>query len=407
MTASLTRRDFLKCSVVAGISVYIAAPGSAALAALFEEERLRPLPWDAGHRQDPLPHRCHRQGHRREDLQLRHARTRPARLAPGAGARDAAARDPGRSRLCRLRPLDCSATHSSRTASSPPPTCSATACSSRRSTARTCCCRKARRRPISATRSRCWSGTTSPASAPPRRALKFRDDLIRWGAKTGPLERDPWAAFRYVRVGGATPFDDDRYSSLKDTPLFPLSYSKKRPQWPQANPQGGLDAQGAAYAGEIAAALEQPGRRPAGAAARILLAIDRYRRVRTRQRQCLVRRAPPARCIWSRPRSRRRKSPKPARACSPSRLAASVPGVKNLVLHPCYTVGYGSKDHNPFPFYALMAGLYGDGRAGAPGQRPLRAVPGQPQAPQLPHPLPDRGRSQDRQVRNIPGRHGR
>ena len=47
MPARLSRRDFLKCSVVAGISVYIAAPGSAALAALFEEQRQRPLPWDA------------------------------------------------------------------------------------------------------------------------------------------------------------------------------------------------------------------------------------------------------------------------------------------------------------------------------------------------------------------------
>ena len=47
MPARLSRRDFLKCSVVAGISVYVAAPGSAALAALFEKERLRALPWDA------------------------------------------------------------------------------------------------------------------------------------------------------------------------------------------------------------------------------------------------------------------------------------------------------------------------------------------------------------------------
>ena len=46
MPARLSRRDFLKCSVVAGISVYITAPGSAALAALFEKERLRSLPWD-------------------------------------------------------------------------------------------------------------------------------------------------------------------------------------------------------------------------------------------------------------------------------------------------------------------------------------------------------------------------
>ena len=47
MPARLSRRDFLKCSVVAGIGVYIAQPGSAALAALFERERLRPVPWDA------------------------------------------------------------------------------------------------------------------------------------------------------------------------------------------------------------------------------------------------------------------------------------------------------------------------------------------------------------------------
>ena len=43
-------------------------------------------------------------------------------------------------------------------------------------------------------------------------------------------------------------------------------------------------------------------------------------------------------------------------------LAASRFGVKRLVVHPCYTVGYGSKDHCPFPFYALTASLYGDGR---------------------------------------------
>ncbi len=41
-------------------------------------------------------------------------------------------------------------------------------------------------------------------------------------------------------------------------------------------------------------------------------------------------------------------------------LAASRFGAKRLVVHPCYTVGYGSKDHCPFPFYALTASLYGE-----------------------------------------------
>ncbi|MGK9939424.1 hypothetical protein O6268_23565, partial [Salmonella enterica subsp. enterica] len=37
--------------------------------------------------------------------------------------------------------------------------------------------------------------------------LKFQDQVIRYGAPTGPLQRDPWGTFRYVRVGGATPYD--------------------------------------------------------------------------------------------------------------------------------------------------------------------------------------------------------
>jgi hypothetical protein len=32
--------------------------------------------------------------------------------------------------------------------------------------------------------------------------LKFRNDVIQYGRQTGPLERDPWGTFRFVRVGG-------------------------------------------------------------------------------------------------------------------------------------------------------------------------------------------------------------
>ena len=50
--------------------------------------------------------------------------------------------------------------------------------------------------------------------------------------KTGPLERDPWGTFRFVRVGGATPYDDDIFSSLKDAPVFPSMMRKHQPVWP-------------------------------------------------------------------------------------------------------------------------------------------------------------------------------
>ncbi|WP_162869127.1 molybdopterin cofactor-binding domain-containing protein, partial [Escherichia coli] len=45
----------------------------------------------------------------------------------------------------------------------------------------------------------------------------------------------------------------------------------------------------------------------------------------------------------------------------PRMLAKRNPPVKQLILHPCYTVGYGSKDHYNFPYYGAVAAMYGDG----------------------------------------------
>ena len=43
-------------------------------------------------------------------------------------------------------------------------------------------------------------------------------------------------------------------------------------------------------------------------------------------------------------------------------LGASRIGLKRLFLHPCFTVGYGSKDHTHMPYYGALAAIYGDGR---------------------------------------------
>ncbi|HEX7911998.1 MAG TPA: twin-arginine translocation signal domain-containing protein, partial [Paraburkholderia sp.] len=71
-------------------------------------------------------------------------------------------------------------------------------------------------------------------------ALKFQDQIIRYGAQTGPLERDPWGSFRFVRVGGKTPYDDDTFSSLKDAPVFPSMMRKHQPVWPDGVEHGKL-----------------------------------------------------------------------------------------------------------------------------------------------------------------------
>ncbi|HEY5852257.1 MAG TPA: molybdopterin cofactor-binding domain-containing protein [Lysobacter sp.] len=356
MPARVSRRDFLKCTVVAGISVYVAAPGSAALAALFEQQRLRPMPWDATtgkirYRTDAtakvtgekvfsfdmrgrdLPGWPEQQAHamllratRADrayagfDLSILGDALRPDRIVTAADLQRDGVQFPqfyGEDMLLPEGKTPAYLGH--------------------------------------AVALLIWNDF--PRFRAAKTALKFRDDVIRYGAVSGPLERDPWAAFRYVRVGGATAFDDDAYSSLKDTPLFPTAYSKKRPQWPQANPKGGLDAQGAAHAAAIAAALDAPGDDQ--------LVLQREYFSQSIDTAALELDNGNA---WFDAANATvhlvvaTQSPQEIAEDGPRMLAASGLNVKNLVLHPCYTVGYGSKDHNPFPFYVLMAGLYGNGR---------------------------------------------
>ncbi|HEV8695539.1 MAG TPA: molybdopterin cofactor-binding domain-containing protein, partial [Lysobacter sp.] len=353
---SLSRRDFLKCSVVAGISVYIAAPGSAALAALFEQERLRPVPWDAktgriryridatakvtgekvfsfDMRGRDLPGWPKEQAHAMLlrvtkadrvyagfDLSQLGADLKPDRIVTAADLqRDGIVFPPfyGEDMLLPEGKTPAYLGH--------------------------------------AVALLVWHDFARFRAA--KNALKFRDDVIRWGAQTGPLERTPWGSFRYVRVGGATPFDEDAYSSLKDTPLFPAGYRKSTPQWPQADLHGAIDAQGMARAAAIKVALDAP------AEGKLVLereyfsqSIDTAAFELDNGNGWFDAASGTLHCVVA------TQSPHEVAEDGARMLAAGGLGVKRLVVHPCYTVGYGSKDHNPFPFYALMASLYGDGR---------------------------------------------
>lgn len=187
--------------------------------------------------------------------------------------------------------------------------------------------------------------------------LKFREDAIRYGEATGPLERDPWGTFRYVRVGGDTPYADDVYSSLKDSPIFPTGYRKREPVWPEANAHGKLDQAGMEHAARIAAELDQP---PAD-----WLVHDREYATQSTDTSALE---PDNANGWYDAANRAlhlvipTQSPQEVVQSAGEMLAKSRPPVEKLFLHPCYTVGYGSKDHCNFPFYGIVAALYGDGR---------------------------------------------
>ncbi|WP_179404955.1 xanthine dehydrogenase family protein molybdopterin-binding subunit [Burkholderia guangdongensis] len=190
-----------------------------------------------------------------------------------------------------------------------------------------------------------------------KNVLKFRDDVVRYGAVTGPLERDPWGTFRFVRVGGATPDDDDVYSSLKDAPIFPSMMRKHQPVWPDGNEHGKLDEQGMFHAAKIADELDHPDAD--------WLVFDREYNTQSIDTSALE---PDNANGWYDAGTQTLHLVVPTQ--SPLEIAenaaamvakAHVP-VKRIFLHPCYTVGYGSKDHCNVPYYGLVAAMYGDGR---------------------------------------------
>jgi CO/xanthine dehydrogenase Mo-binding subunit len=356
MSVRVTRRGFLQSSVVAGIAVTIAAPGSWAFAALFEDERLRPLPWDAitgriRYRNDAtakvtgekvfsfdlrardLPGWPRQQSHAMllrvtradrvysgHDLSALGEELKPDRIVTAADlARDGVAFPPFYGEDL-LLPEGRTPAYLGQ-----------------------------------AVAFLVWRDFARYRAAKNR--LKSREDLIRWGDETGPLEREPWGSFRYVRVGGATPFDDDVYSSLKDTPLFPIGHRKQAPLWPPPDTGGALDAQGSAHAEAIRAALAT------SAAGRLVLEREYFS-----QSIDTAALEPDNGNGWYDVANATlhfvvaTQSPQEVAEDGAKLLAATKLGIQRLVLHPCYTVGYGSKDHNPFAFYALVAGLYGDGR---------------------------------------------
>ncbi|QBC42934.1 xanthine dehydrogenase family protein molybdopterin-binding subunit [Iodobacter fluviatilis] len=187
--------------------------------------------------------------------------------------------------------------------------------------------------------------------------LQFRDDVIRYGAVTGPLERNPWASWRFVRVGGATPFSDDTFSSLKDAPIFPSMMRKRLPVWPDGKDHGNVGEQGIFYANKIKQELDTP---PAD-----WLVFEREYQTQSSDLAALE---PENANCWYDPIKQEMhmvlavQGPMEVSVEAAEMIAHSRFPLKNLFVHPCYTVGYGSKDHVNTPFYGLVCALYGDGK---------------------------------------------
>jgi len=59
-----------------------------------------------------------------------------------------------------------------------------------------------------------------------KRVIQFNRGIFRFGAETGPLAEQPYAAARFVRVAGPTPEAEDVYSPMLAGWTFPVLYKR-------------------------------------------------------------------------------------------------------------------------------------------------------------------------------------
>lgn len=179
--------------------------------------------------------------------------------------------------------------------------------------------------------------------------------VIRYGDKTPPLEREPWGVFRYVRQGGASSADQDVFSSLRDNALFPSA--RKPLVWPRISEADAVTARGLEAADSIARELATP---PAD-----WLVLKRH--YATQSIDTAAMEPDNANC-WYDPATKSlhlvlaTQSPHEVAEWGAQMVKASQFPLEQMFVHPCYTVGYGSKDHASMPYYGLVCALYGDGK---------------------------------------------
>jgi CO/xanthine dehydrogenase Mo-binding subunit len=186
--------------------------------------------------------------------------------------------------------------------------------------------------------------------------LRFNDAVIRYGEVTGPLQRNPWGSARYVRIGSKTPDGEDVYSALQDGPISP-SFAAHEPIWPKPARDGDAAARGIYHAERIGDEL-------AKAPADWLVLTREYA---TQSGDVAAMEPDCANGWYDRDRQELHlvvptQSPQEVAEGVAAMLGKSRIGLKRLFLHPCFTVGYGSKDHCPMPYYGVLAAVYGDGR---------------------------------------------
>lgn len=192
--------------------------------------------------------------------------------------------------------------------------------------------------------------------------LALRDvNVVKYGAETGPIKRPPYVAFRFTRVGGATPDAPDVYSPFKNGWVSPGKFENEHPIWARLPIPTGQDyAEAAGYGEDIRAELaaNDPDH----------LVLDRQFETQSVDPMFLE---PESGLAWYDPS--RKNLEVVIGVQSPYDIAESVafllgeakPAYKpaRINMQSAYMGGsFGGRDHTPFPLYVALAAMFFPGR---------------------------------------------
>jgi CO/xanthine dehydrogenase Mo-binding subunit len=191
-----------------------------------------------------------------------------------------------------------------------------------------------------------------------KRRIRFDAGVVKWGAYTGPNTPANYAANRYVRIGGAQPADPDVYSPMIDGGVV-LSgrFEGDEVVWPDPDAGGDGSARAMWAAGELQQEIVA-----AGDDALVLTREYHSQSVDASAMETdngnawydLV--TGTLRAVIA------TQSPYEVVEATTVMFEKSRWRLTKFDLSIGYTVGYGTKDHSIFPFFSIVAALYGDGR---------------------------------------------
>lgn len=190
-----------------------------------------------------------------------------------------------------------------------------------------------------------------------KRRIRFDRSVVLWGEQTGPNTPANYGSTRYVRIGGDDPSAADVYSAFDGGTTVSGRFEGDTVVWPEGDEQGDAAARAMWAAARIDEEIASAGDDV------LVLTRDHYS-------QSIDASALEADngLVWydlvtgTLHAVIGTQSPYETVASTVAMFGPSRYRLTKFDLTIGYTVGYGTKDHSVFPFYAVVAGLYGEGR---------------------------------------------